>query len=136
MTHRWRLAALLVVASLSPGNAGCGRGDQAGRTDPRVDLTWTLRPATAVVGPATLTVSLRAPSGAPIAGATIRIEGHMTHAGMAPLMADAVERAPGVYDAAFGFTMQGDWVLLVSVTLPDGTHVERRIDVANVRPAG
>ena len=66
----------------------------------------------------------------------MRIEGHMTHAGMAPLMAEAVERAPGVYDAAFAFTMQGDWVLLVSVNLPDGTRVERRIDVANVRPSG
>jgi len=134
--HRWRLAALLVVVSLSPGNAACGRRDQAARIDPRVDLTWTLRPATAVVGPATLTVSLRAPSGTPLAGATVRIEGHMTHAGMAPLVAEAVERAPGVYDAAFAFTMQGDWVLLVSVNLPDGTRVERRIDVANVRPSG
>ena len=124
------------MVSLSPGNAACGRRDQAARTDPRVDLTWTPRPDTAVVGPATLTVSLRAPSGAPIAGATVRIEGHMTHAGMAPLMAEAVEGAPGVYDAAFAFTMQGDWVLLVSVNLPDGTRVERRIDVPTVRPAG
>jgi hypothetical protein len=55
---------------------------------------------------------------------------------MAPLMAGAVERTPGVYDAAFAFTMQGDWVLLVTIALPDGTRVERRIDVANVRPAG
>jgi hypothetical protein len=136
VNQAWRLGLLLAVASLSHGSAACGRREQAARTDPRVDLTWTLRPATAVVGPATLTVSLRAPSGTPIAGATVRIEGHMTHAGMAPLLAEAVERAPGVYDAAFAFTMPGDWVVLVSVNLPDGTRVERRIDVANVRPAG
>jgi len=60
----------------------------------------------------------------------------MTHAGMAPVMAAAVERAPGIYEAEFAFTMRGDWVLLVSVTLPDGARVERRIDVANVRPSG
>ena len=32
------------------------------------------------------------------------------------------------------FTMQGDWVLLVSAALRRGARVERRIDVANVRP--
>jgi hypothetical protein len=60
----------------------------------------------------------------------------MTHAGMAPVQADASERAPGVYDLTFAFTMQGDWVLLVSAVLKDGTRVEQRIDVAGVRPSG
>jgi hypothetical protein len=60
----------------------------------------------------------------------------MTHAGMAPVLAAAAERATGVYEATFAFTMEGDWVLLVSVDLPDGARVERRIDVANVRPSG
>jgi hypothetical protein len=55
---------------------------------------------------------------------------------MAPVVAAAQEHEPGVYDVPFAFTMQGDWVLLVSVALPDGGRVERRIDVANVRPAG
>jgi hypothetical protein len=58
----------------------------------------------------------------------------MSHAGMAPVLADGVERAAGVYDIPFAFTMQGDWVLLVSAVLPDGGRVERRVDVANVRP--
>jgi hypothetical protein len=134
VSHRWPLAVLLAAASLS--SAGCSRGEQSSRADQRVDLTWTLRPATAIVGPATLTLALRASSGGPITGAAVRIEGHMTHPGMAPLMAEAVERAPGVYESAFAFTMPGDWVLLVAVRLPDGTRVERRIDVANVRPSG
>jgi hypothetical protein len=137
--HPWRLGLGLLLAAASLSHAGCGRSTHPDRgdlrADPRVDLTWTLRPAAAIVGPATLTVSLRAPSGGPMTGATVRIEGQMTHAGMAPLLADAVERAPGVYEAAFAFTMQGDWVLLVSATLPDGARVERRIDVANVRPS-
>jgi len=55
---------------------------------------------------------------------------------MAPVLADATETAPGVYDLRFAFTMQGDWVLLVSAVLPGGARLERRIDVANVRPAG
>jgi hypothetical protein len=130
--YRRRLGVLLAVASFL-SHAGCGH---SARSEPHVDLTWTLRPASAIVGPNTLTLSIRGRSGEPMAGATVRIEGHMTHPGMAPVMADAVERAPGVYEAAFAFTMQGNWVLLVSVRLPDGARVERRIDVANVRPAG
>jgi hypothetical protein len=60
----------------------------------------------------------------------------MSHVGMAPVFADALERAPGVYELSFALTMRGDWVLLVSVTLADGGRVEKRIDVANVRPSG
>ena len=59
----------------------------------------------------------------------------MSHAGMAPVLASATERAPGVYAMPFAFTMRGDWALLVSVILTDGSRLERRIDVANVRPA-
>jgi hypothetical protein len=55
---------------------------------------------------------------------------------MTPVFANAVERAPGVYEAAFTFTMPGDWVLLVAVATADGGRVERRINVANVRPSG
>jgi hypothetical protein len=60
----------------------------------------------------------------------------MKHPGMAPVLAAATERSPGVYDLPFAFTMQGDWVLLVSAVAPHGGRIERRIDVANVRPAG
>ena len=122
---------MLLAASLSIG--ACHRSSQG---DSRLDVVWTLRPQAPVVGPATLTVTLRHPSGNPVRGATVRLEGHMSHAGMAPVLADASESAPGVYDLRFAFTMQGDWVLLVSAVLPDGARVERRIDVARVRPSG
>lgn len=127
----WRLCILLLAAGVP--NGGCGRSAPGG---PHVDLAWTLSPAAAVAGPATLTITLRGPSGAPLKGAAVRLEAHMSHAGMAPVMADAVERARGVYEVPFTFTMQGDWVLLVSAALPDGGRIERRIDVANVRRSG
>jgi len=65
----------------------------------------------------------------------VKLEAHMSHAGMAPVLANASEGTAGLYAVPFTFTMQGDWVLLVSAVLPDGTRVERRIDVANVRPS-
>jgi hypothetical protein len=99
------------------------------------DVAWTLSPATAVVGPAILTIRINERSG-PVTGATVKLEGHMSHAGMAPVLAAATEPASGVYEVPFTFTMAGDWVLLISGALPDGRRVERRIDVANVRPPG
>ena len=54
------------------------------------------------------------------------------------MFADAIETegTPGAYTAAFTFSMGGDWVLLVSVVLPDGRRMNRRIDVQGVRTAG
>ena len=66
----------------------------------------------------------------------MRLEGHMSHAGMAPVLAEAAERAPGIYEIPFSFPMPGDWVLLVSAATTDGARLERRIDVAHVRPSG
>ena len=130
MTRRARPGA---VALLALGlSSACGRGTGA---SPRVVPAWTLTPSVSVVGPATLTITLREPTGGAVTGATVHLEGHMSHPGMAPIVADARERASGVYEIPFAFTMQGDWVLLVSAALPGGGRVERRIEVANVRPA-
>jgi hypothetical protein len=93
-------------------------------------LSWTLSPATPVVGPATLTVQLRDAGGTPLAGAQLRVDSFMSHPGMAPITAKASERTPGLYVVPVTFTMAGDWALLVSATLPDGGRVEQRIDVA------
>jgi hypothetical protein len=130
--HRaWWPGIALIVAGLLTG--GCGRSN---RSDQQPHLTWTLSPEHSIVGPAVLNVQLQQPSGGPISGATVKLEAHMSHAGMAPVLATATESTPGQYTVPFTFTMQGDWVLLVSTVLRDGTHVERRIDVANVRPSG
>ncbi len=123
------LGFVLLAAALA--NGGCRHES---RTAPPLDLTWTLRPQPPVVGASTLTVTLRDAFRAPVTGATVRLEAHMTHPGMAPALANGTERSPGVYELPFLFEMQGDWMLLVSVVTPTGTRVERRIDIANVRP--
>ena len=127
----WRLGLAILLAALPTG--ACGRRAE---TSARLDLQWTLQPTSGMVGPATLTITLRDLSRVPVTGATVRLEGHMSHAGMAPVLADATDRGAGVYEIPFAFTMPGDWVLLVTAVLPDGERVERRIDVANVRPQG
>jgi hypothetical protein len=127
----WRLSLLLLVVSMT--DTGCARSEG---TAPRVRVEWSLNPSKAIVGPATLTVTLRTPAGELVRGAAVKLEGYMSHPGMAPVQAAATERAAGTYELSFAFTMQGHWVLLVSATLADGERVEQRIDVANVRPPG
>lgn len=72
----------------------------------------------------------------PIAGGRLQVEAHMSHAGMTPVIARATERGDGVYEVRWRFTMRGDWILLVTGTLPDGRRLDHRIDVPNVQPPG
>ena len=74
-------------------------------------------------------------TGKPITGANVRLEGNMSHAGMAAVFAETTEVEPGLYRTNMEFTMAGDWLLSVHVTLSDGTHVDRQFDIKGVAPA-
>jgi hypothetical protein len=120
-------ALLLLIATAIAG--ACGPAPARG-----VAFDWAIAPAPPVVGGATLTLRLSDAAGHPVEGARLRIEGHMSHPGMAPVIAKADERGPGVYEAPVSFTMRGDWILLVTGTLASGERIEHRIDVRNVQP--
>jgi hypothetical protein len=113
---------------------GCARG----ATD--AAIAWTIEPAAPIAGStATVAFSLTSSDGAPASGARLRLEGHMSHPGMAPVVADAGERGRGAYEARLRFTMAGDWLLVVSGTLADGSRLtkETRVSVRapeNVAP--
>jgi hypothetical protein len=85
------------------------------------------------VGAATITLSVADEAGRPVSGARVGLEGDMSHAGMSPVFGEARESEPGRYRAALEFTMAGDWVVLVHLTLPDGSQVERQFDVKGVQ---
>jgi len=85
------------------------------------------------VGTATITLSVADDAGRPVSGASVRLEGDMSHAGMKPVFGEAKESEPGRYRVALEFTMAGDWVVLVHLTLPDGSRVEQQFDVKGVR---
>ena len=110
--------------------AGCSRPVEP---RPFLAIEHEFSPEPARVGPATVTLKLADATGKPITGAHIAIEADMSHAGMSPLFAEAKEAGPGRYEAHLEFQMAGDWVILLHVTLPDGTRVERQIDVRGVR---
>jgi hypothetical protein len=119
------LLVVLIAAGLS---SACRRPPLAAH----VSLSWTLTPVPPVVGPARLTLQATDASGQPVRAATLRVEGHMSHPGMAPVLSTARERGDGLYEADLQFTMRGDWILLVSGSVPGGGTLEQRIDVPGV----
>ena len=122
----WLGLLLLILLALL---AGCRRSGQD-LADVRVDLV--INPNPPQVGEATLTLTLSDSAGQPISGAEVEFEGNMSHAGMAPTLAQPLEVAPGRYEAPLEFNMAGDWFILVRATLPDGRKLERQVDVPGV----
>lgn len=119
------LATGLLVCLLM---AGCGRGEDAA-----VPIELTMQETTPRVGPATLRFSLTdTQTGQPVSGADVRVEGNMTHPGMAPSLAEATEVAPGEYEAEMNYTMRGDWYLLFDIRLADGQTLTRQVEVPGV----
>ena len=95
--------------------AGCG--SSSGATS---DLHVTLTAAPEGRNGSYLTVNLTDKDGKPVTDAKVGLQGDMTHAGMAPVIADPVgDDADGVADGAyrvpFAFNMAGDWVVTVSI---------------------
>jgi hypothetical protein len=101
---------------------------------PFVSIEHEISPQPARVGPVTVTFKLADANSKPLTGAHIAIEADMSHPGMSPLFSEAKESEPGRYQAHLEFSMAGDWVILLHVTLPDGKKLERQIDVRGVQP--
>ncbi len=127
-------AALIVVLLLT----GCGgresqqeqqSADDAGVT---IDLAY---PDPLTVGEMTLMITLTDADGNPINDATLAIRGDMNHAGMQPVLRDAEAGEEGVYEVPFEWTMGGDWIVTIAVTLADGTEVSETFDLS-VETAG
>ena len=98
------------------------------------DLTFAheISPQPPRVGKVTITLNIKDGSGAPVAGARLNIEGNMSHAGMAPVFADATEIEPGRYRSVMELSMAGDWNVTVHVTLSDGRKLDHEFEIKGV----
>lgn len=95
---------------------GCRQTNET--TAENVLINVALNDDMAMVGDATLLVTVTDEDGTPINDATVSVRGDMTHAGMVPVIPDPVTTAEdGVYSIPFEFTMGGDWIITVDVTL-------------------
>lgn len=129
-----RTAAALAAVSciVAIGVAGCAPSEQGGLG---LTVDVGISPTPPLVGPTRLLISLSDSAGAPVEGAEVQVQGNMTHAGMAPVFGTAREEGDGMYVIpGFRFTMAGDWILTVRVTLADGRQstYEHRTDVVSM----
>lgn len=115
------LIALCLVAYAA---TACRTEERAGQ---EVALTWRSEPTPIRVGEVTIVLELADSAGNPISGSELGIEASMTHPGMLPVGAFVEEEEPGVYRCNLAVSMPGDWYIVVSGRLPDGTHLEREI---------
>ena len=104
--------------------------DLGATPEPDIRIDMAVEPSPPTVGEATLVVRLHSPTGDPIAGAQIRVRGDMNHAGMRPVLGDAVETETGVYRVPFEWTMGGEWIVTLDVTLNDGQHFLREFTMS------
>ena len=122
-------ALILIGAACASTAAGC-RSDPSGQ----IDAEWTLDPSPPVAGSDVLAhVTLRDNAKMPVLGAKLRLEGQMSHPGMAPVVSDLLERGGGVYDAHLKLTMAGDWTLVVTGELSNGVRITKQLDLPGVR---
>ena len=109
--------------------AGCSRPSAANQ----VRIEHEVTPQPAKVGAMTINLRLSDKTGRAVEGASIRIEGDMTHPGMPPTVADAAEVAPGLYRGQLELSMAGDWVVVSHITLQSGETMVDQFDLQGVQ---
>ena len=105
--------------------AACGRP-----VAPAADVVveWKLTPSAPLVdGETVAEITLRDRARQPLSGARLRVEAHMTHPGMAPVIEVAAERGNGAYVARLRFPMAGAWILFVKGELADRRSINQRV---------
>ena len=114
--------------------AGCAIA--CGSRASEISATWTIDPTPPRAGSATMVrVILRHADGGPVRGAKLKIEGHMSHPGMTPIVGDVTERENGAYESRVRLSMPGDWIFVATGELADGRRITRQIPVPSVRPS-
>jgi hypothetical protein len=125
---------LLMLLTLVLVAAGCRNSAQENiNTTSSGDYTISLEvePDPPAVGMATLVVEVTDANGQPVANAErVAVRGDMNHAGMVPVFGVAEEAANGIYRVPFEWTMGGEWILSVTVEMPDGEEFKQDIELA------
>jgi hypothetical protein len=133
--RRIRLVAWALVIAVTV--IGCTRASGLGDEAPDVQITLDTSPDPPVFGrPCQMVIRVIGGDGRPVDDAQLQIKGDMTHAGMVPVVVTLTDGTNGAYEAAFGWTMAGDWIVTVEATLPDGRVARRQFEVGVGAPGG
>lgn len=127
------LLSLIVVLSL----AACRQSQQQAQNDAStVTIELHASPEPPTTGDTTLLITLTDKDSKSIRAARLEVRGDMTHAGMQPVstIVDADADPDGVYYVPFQWTMSGDWVISVNVTLANGETYKKTFDLTVKNP--
>ena len=123
--------SLVLLASCRPSSNEAAGGGSAAQTARTVTAEFVDAPK---LGEVQVRVTVL-DGGEAVNDAQVKITGDMTHAGMAPVVAEAAPQGDGVYlSQGFEFSMAGDWILTVEAVYPDGGKVTENLAAAV--PAG
>lgn len=128
MTYKTGAALILCALLFSAALTGC-RQQPAASPAPEsaaVTIAVSVEPNPPAVGAAALIVTLTGPQGQAVSGAQISARGDMAHPGMSPVLAEAECDSGGRCEIPFEWTMGGDWIVEITVTLPDGTTAQQQ----------
>ena len=127
------LVAMLVLAAACAAATACHQATTA--TDD-VKVAWTTTPARPIVYAETIAeIVVRDAQEQPLPSASLEIEAHMRHPGMAPVLAPVRGHGAGKYSARFRLTMAGTWVVFMTGKLPDGRSLKRQLGELEARQA-
>lgn len=132
--HRTVAARLIACSLLVLLSTSCTRRSAA--NGPAGDLQIRIESESHSVGLSPLSIHVTDESDEPVTGANVTVRGDMSHAGMVPVLAEAVETDPGIYRAEFEWTMAGDWIVTVMVDRPGQEALEQQFDLSVAGPGG
>ncbi|TFH35463.1 MAG: hypothetical protein E4G99_07240 [Anaerolineales bacterium] len=119
------LSAVIILAFMLPACSRRTTVDQA----PELSVELEIVPAPPRPGSSTLIIQISDENGTGLGELTLAVRGDMSHAGMGPILVDAVTSASSLYSVPFEWSMAGDWVLTISSTLADGRRLIRTLPV-------
>lgn len=122
--------SILVLIALTV--VSCRESAQATPTpSASIQINLSYDPDPPTPGDGTIIVALTGSDGTPYTEAQrVAVRGDMTHAGMAPENGSVETGENGVYRVPFNWSMGGDWILTVTVTLAAGGQVSEEFEVS------
>lgn len=128
MRSRLLFALLIVSVAL----VACRQQEPAGE-DAQVTVEMAIEEANPGVGETAVLITITDADGNPVNDALVTVRGDMDHAGMQPVIPDAVATVTdGVYRIPFEFTMGGDWIIEANILLSNGVTVSETLNVSGV----
>lgn len=93
-----------------------------------VTLTWDYSPKSITLEtPVDFSFTLKDKDQKNIESAKIDIEATMNHGGMIPIFTEANHIKDGVYKTRFKLTMLGEWIIFLTITMPDGSVAKKEV---------